>query len=208
MTQAPQPAPATAADAARFQRALAAIDAANARDPAHIDIRGTSRPKELAHAELLSAVVQSLRPDAPEPLLLAARAHHIERWRIPRSTYPPGRNGYLRWRRDLHAFHAKRAGEILRACGYDDATIERVAEIVRKHRLQADPDVQALEDGLCIVFLETQLDDLGDRIDDDKMVTVLQKTWRKMSPAGQQAALGLDLSEHGRRLVERALAEN
>jgi hypothetical protein len=65
--------------------------------------------------------------------------------------------------------------------------------------------VQTLEDGLCLVFLETQLDTVGDRIDDEKMVEVLRKTWRKMTPAGREAALRLGLSEHGRGLVERAL---
>ncbi len=205
MTQSGHPAP-SAVDAGRFRRAIELIDAANADDPNRITVRGVSRPKEIAHAELLTEWIERLRPDPPEPLLLAARAHHIQRWRVARSTYPDGRRGYLRWRRDLQQFHAERVGEILRECGYDEETIARVQSLVRKNRLATDPEVQTLEDGLCLVFLETQLDEVGDRIDDEKMVEVLRKTWRKMTPAGREAALRLGLSEHGRGLVERALA--
>ena len=38
-----------------------------------------------------------------ETLLLAARAHHLRRWELPRDSYPVGRAGYLRWRRDQKA---------------------------------------------------------------------------------------------------------
>ena len=32
----------------------------------------------------------AFRPDAPEPLKIAARAQHIERWTVPRTSYPEG----------------------------------------------------------------------------------------------------------------------
>ena len=192
-------------DPGRFERAIAAIDAANAEDPVTIVVRGKARPKELAHAELLTEWVRRLRPDAGEALLLAARAHHIRRWRSPRTSYPAGRAGYLQWRRDLHGFHASEVAPILEAAGYEQPEVARVQQIVRKERLTLDPDVQTLEDGLCLVFLETQLDELADRVPDDRMVDVLRKSWRKMSAAGREFALGLDLSEGGRSLVARAL---
>src|SRR5437763_1628367 len=112
-------------DGDRFDRAIAAIDAANADDPNRITVAGEERPKELAHAELVTAWVERLRPDAGEALLLAARAHHLRRWAIPRDSYPEGRKGYLRWRRDLEDRHAVEAGEILRDAGYDAATVDR-----------------------------------------------------------------------------------
>src|SRR4051812_20101271 len=117
------------ADKARFDRAIAAIDAANADDPNRIVVRGVERPKELAHAELMTEWVGRLRPDAGEALLLAARAHHIRRWTSPRSDYPEGRKGYLRWRTDLHKVHADAVGHILEAEGYDAATIARVQDV-------------------------------------------------------------------------------
>jgi hypothetical protein len=155
---------------------------------------------------MLTEWVQRLHDEPSEALLLAARAHHIRRWERPRSDYPAGRRGYLRWRTDLHAFHADAAAEILDDAGYDAATIERVRQIVRKHGLARDPEVQALEDGLNLVFLQTQFDALSDRLgDDEKMVEIVRKTWRKMSERGREAALGLRLSARGQAIVEAAL---
>jgi hypothetical protein len=90
----------------RFARAVTAIDRANADDPNRIMVRGEIQPKELAHSELATEWVRRLDAEPSEALLLAVRAHHIRRWMIPRSSYPTGRSGYLRWRRALHQLHA------------------------------------------------------------------------------------------------------
>jgi hypothetical protein len=193
------------ADTARFDRAVAAIDAANADDPNRIRVRGDERPKELAHAELVTEWVRRLRPDASEELLLAARAHHVRRWAIPRDSYPDGRAGYLRWRRALHDLHAQVAGDALTEAGYEPATIARVQAIIRKRNLARDPEVQALEDALCLVFLETQFDALADRLDTEKMDDVVRKTLVKMSDEGKQLASTLDLGDDERAALERAL---
>jgi hypothetical protein len=194
---------------ARFLEAVRRIDAANRLDPTRIVVRGVERPKELAHAELASEWAWRLREveggEPSEALLLAARAHHIERWLVPRETYPDGRTGYLKWRTGLHRFHADRAAALLSESGYDDATIGAVGRVIHKERPQANRDSQALEDALCLVFLETQLELDWQRIDDDKMVEVLRKTWRKMSTAGRDAALALDLGERAGAIVARAL---
>ena len=145
----------------RFEQAIAAIDAANADDPTTITDRVELRPKELAHADLVTEWVVALRPDASDALLLAARAHHLRRWTVPRTSYPTGRAGYLRWRKDLHEQHAREVGEILAAVGYDTETIDRVQNLVRKRGLGRDPEVKTLEDALCLVFLETQFHDLA-----------------------------------------------
>jgi Domain of unknown function (DUF4202) len=192
-------------DTDRFDRAVAAIDAANADDPRRIRVRGEERPKELAHAELVTEWVRRLRPDASEELLLAARAHHVRRWEIPRDSYPDGRSGYLRWRRALHDLHARIAGDALSEAGYEPAAIERVQAIIRKRDLARDPEVQALEDALCLVFLETQFDELSDRLDAEKMDDVVGKTLVKMSDEGKQLALTLELSDDERAALERAL---
>jgi hypothetical protein len=184
-------------DEARFVRAVAAIDAANADDP---------NGKELRHAELATGWVKRLRPDASEALLLAARAHHLRRWAIPRHSYPDGRNGYLRWRKALQKNHAADVGRILAAEGYDASDITRVQDIVQKRRLTSDADVQAFEDALCLVFLEDQLDELGARLDAEKSVDVLRKTLDKMSAEGIRLAMELDLSAGGRALLSEAAA--
>jgi len=193
-------------DAERLRRALAAIDAANAGDPHRLRVRGESRPKELAHAELVSEWVARLAPDPGEALLLAARAHHLRRWAIPRSEYPAGRRGYLRWRRALQVLHAREVAAILTAEGYDESTIRRVQDLVQKKHLGRDAEVQILEDALCLVFLETQLHDLGAQLDDEKLLGVLRKTLRKMSPDAIQRAGELPLDAAGRALLQRAIA--
>ena len=191
-------------EGSRFAQAVAAIDAANASDPNTIEVAGRRRPKELAHAELVSGWVARLRPEASEPLLLAARAHHVRRWQSPRSSYPDGRSGYLRWRRDLGRRQADDVGRILADVGYPPETVERVQAIVRKQHLDDDPEVQTLEDAMCLVFLETQFDDLAARLDQDHMVEVLRKTMRKMSDAALAQVPSLPLSETGLALIEAA----
>lgn len=196
------------ADPDRFARAFAAIDAANAEDPETIEVDGAVHRKELTHAKMLVDWIRRLEVEPSEELLLAARGHHIERWRHPRSTYPADRRGYLRWRRDLHVFHAKRVGEILRECGYPDDSVQRVQQIIRKEKLRSDPEVQTLEDGLNLVFLQTQFDEFRGRLgDDEKLVKIVQRTWGKMSIRGQEAALELDLGKGALGIVSQALKE-
>ncbi len=183
-------------DSTCFQQAIAAIDAANADDPFTLTVDGEALPKELTHAEMMTRWVLELEPEASEELLLAARAHHIRRWMIPRSTFPAGRTAYLRWRRALHSVHAELTAAILEDCGYSRPTVERVAALVQKaDLLQAgDSDAQTLEDALSLVFFDTQLEPLLDDLDDRQLRRALGRTWRKMSPNGQVAARRLVLS--------------
>ncbi len=189
----------------RFEQAIERIDAANADDPNTLTVNGERRPKELTHARMLTDWVTRLRPDASEELLLAARAHHIRRWAIARDTFPAGRRGYLRWRTALHGLHAEEIGEILSDVGYAPETVARAQQLVRKQNLRRDAEVQTLEDGLCLVFLETQLHGMRDQYADEKLIDVLRKTWAKMSEAGRRLALELDLSPQARDLVLLAI---
>ena len=191
----------------QLEQVIAAVDAANADDPHTIVVHGETRPKELAHAELMTAWVRRLDPGCSDEQLIGARAHHLRRWSIPRDDYPRDRPGYLRWRTALRRQHAEDVAAIMREGGYDDAAIARVQAIVRKQGLGRDPAVQTHEDALCLVFLETQFDELADQLgDDDKMVDILRKTAGKMSPAGLEAAQGLAYSPGGAALLQRALA--
>ena len=189
----------------RFDDAIAAIDAANAADPVTIEVRGRRRPKEQAHAELMTEWVEQLDPSADEAQLLAARGHHLRRWAVPRSTYPEGRAGYLRWRTARKRQHAAEVAELLEATGYDAATIDRVQQIITKEGLGRDPDVQVHEDALCLVFLETQLADLAASVGEDQVVEVIRKTTRKMSPRALVLVDQLELAEEERELLRRAL---
>ena len=171
----------------RLDDALARIDAENAQDPRRED----GEPTELLYGRRMSAWLARLAPGAGEALVLAARAQHLARWRIPRSQFPDGRAGYKRWRSECARMHAQRAGELLAEAGYDRATIDRVGELLVKKRLADDPEVQALEDTACLVFLEHYLADFARKHERDKLVDIVQKTWKKMSPRGHAAALEL-----------------
>jgi hypothetical protein len=96
----------------------------------------------------------------------------------------------LQWRTKLGRFHAEQSAEILRALGYDEQTIEKVRHINAKVGLRSDPDVQTMEDALCLSFLEHELAGFAERHADDKIVEILQKTWKKMSQADTQRRSG------------------
>jgi ketosteroid isomerase-like protein len=189
-----------------FDGAIAAIDAANADDPNRVTVREITGPKEVVHAVLVTEWVQRLQPNANDALLLAARAHHLRRWTVPRTTQPPGRAGYLRWRKGLYAKQATELGEILRETGCDDETITRAQQLVRKEGLGTDPDAQVLEDALCLVFLEAQLADVAARLEPDTLARVLVRTANKMSDVGRGAIAELPLPPGARYALETALA--
>lgn len=192
-------------DPPRFDAAIAAIDRANAEDPETLELDGQRRPKELVHAELVTKWVRRLDPGANELQLLAARAHHLRRWVVPRGSYPPGRAGYLRWRRDQARRQADEVAVILAAVGYDEAAIARVQQIIRKEGLATDPAVQTHEDALCLAFLETQLGSLLADLGEERTVEVLAKTARKMSARGLAEAAGLPLPPAHAALLSQAL---
>ena len=201
MTQIEQP--------ERYDAAIAAIDAANADDPATLLVDGAARPKEQTHAELMTAWALRLRPDASETLLLAARAHHLRRWMIPRDTFPAGRSAYLRWRRALHHVHAELAAAILEQHGYRRTEVERVYALIAKEPLlqQSDDEAQTLEDALSLVFFQTQIESTMPDLDERQQRRVVGRTWRKMSPAAQQALREMDLSGDARQALARIIPD-
>ena len=191
----------------RFDEAIAAIDCANADDPNEIEVRGERRPKELAHADLACEWVDALCDEPSEALRLAARAHHLRRWSSPRSDYPEGRKGYLRWRQELKQRHADETSEILRDCGYDEETIARVAHIILRKNLAGDTEAQVLEDALCLVFFETQLGAIVAQLEPEKLRDVGIKTLRKMSPEGRERVLSLPIAEDYLALLRELAGE-
>jgi hypothetical protein len=142
--------------------------------------------------------------DVPEYIQLAARCQHIGRWEIPRSSYPMDKKGYLQWRNTLKFHHAKIAEQILSSCGYDTVTIEKVKSLVLKKELQTNADTKLLEDVICLVFIEHYLDDFASQHDDDKVVDILRKTLKKMTPKAINEVGNITISPRIASLVERA----
>ena len=183
----------------RFARAMQRFDAVNATDP---------DGKALPYAAQMTRRLDRFEPDASEALKLAARSQHIRRWEIPRSSYPAGRTGYLKWRHQLYGFHADVAAAILREEGYDEDTIATVRRLLQKEHIKNNPQMQSLEDIACLVFLEHYLAEFAHLHDEEKLINILQRTWAKMSLRGREVALALDMAEPQRALVTKALADS
>jgi hypothetical protein len=194
------------ANSERFREAIRRFDAANSEDPHHEVVDGVSYPKELLYAQRLTTWLERFAPEASEALLLAARSQHIRRWVIPRDRYPLDRRGYLLWRTTLATFHADTAATILREVGYAEELIQRVRSLLRKEGLKRDPEVQCLEDVICLVFLESYCAEFAGQHDAAKALGILRKTWSKMSPRGREVARTAGLRAEVQRLIDAALA--
>lgn len=188
-----------------YARARQAIDAAHAADPRR---EASGRPAELAYADRVEAWVAKLVPGARALLLLAARCQHLERFAVPRASFPEGRAGYLAWRKSLYAKQAGRARELLLAAGVPASEAEEAAAWVSKAGLKSSPGAQALEDAACLVFLENEIGAFAAQHAEyprEKFIDILRKTWRKMSPAARAFALGLPLPPEIASLVREAV---
>lgn len=159
-----------------FDEAIAEIDRLHAEDPAGL---------ELGYAQNMTRWLERLEPN-PDPLLaIAVRAQHLKRWECPRAEYPPGRKGYLQWRRAAAEHHAQLVSTVLSRTGFAAGEIDRVAILVLKRGLGSDEDVQTLEDCACLVFLETGLSDFAGKHPKPQVDRVLRKTKAKMSSKAQ-----------------------
>lgn len=176
--------------------ALQRIDAVNAQDP---------HGKELLYSQRMSEWLERIEPGASEALRLAVRAQHIRRWTIPRSDYPMDRIGYLTWRTTLYRFHAQEVERILSEVGYEGEMVERVGSLVRKEEIKRDPEAQTLEDVICLVFLENYFAEFAAAHDEEKVINILRRTWKKMSERGREMAKGLEIPAAAGELVKRAV---
>ena len=179
-----------------FEAAGAAIDRVNGGDPAG---------HELPYSGRMVDWTRKLAPGASEELLLAVRAQHVGRWTVPRSTYPDGRAGYLSWRESLKKLHADTLGSAMKEAGYLDASVAKAKALILRKNLASDPEGQTLEDAACLVFLQFEFAGFAAKTEEAKVVDILRKTWRKMSPRAREAALGLAFAPAGQELLRKAL---
>ena len=189
-----------------YQHARELIDTAHSADP-HRAADG--RPAELVYAERMENWAARVAA-APTPLLrLAARCQHLERWLVPRASFPEGKVGYLSWRKSLYTKQAERARALLLNAGVSAPEAAEVATWVSKSGLKTNPGTQALEDAACLVFLENEISAFAAQHADytrEKFVDIIKKTWRKMSPRAQELALALDLPPAIGELVHEAVS--
>ena len=198
-------------NASRFKQALSGFDAANAQDPNQDIFEGKSYPKELLYAQRMTAMQEKFSPNASEAVQLAVRCQHICRWKSPRNAYPMDGAGYKHWRTDLYKFHGETAGTIMREVGYDEDMISNVQALLRKEKLKVNAETQMLEDVVGLVFLQYYLVDFVNKYshyEEEKLLGILRKTWRKMSDAGHDAALKLNYTPEMRGIIQKALASS
>ena len=156
----------------------------------------------------MEAWLVRLAPNAPELLRLAARCQHLERWKVPRSSFPTGRAGYLAWRKELYGKQAECARKLLLHAGVEPLEAHNAATWISKTGLQINPNTQLLEDAACLVFLENEIAGFAAQHADyprEKFIGIIQKTWRKMSSVAREAALGLTLQSGISDLVKEAI---
>ena len=189
----------------KFNAAITAIDDLNSRDPNTGDDHGNPIPRELLYSRRLTVWIKKLTPDPSVELLLAARAQHICRWTSPRDKYPSGKSGYLKWRKDLQRYHADNLATVMTNADFDQPSIEIACDLILKKNFSKNPDGQTLEDAVCLVFLEFEFAKFAAKTDPDKIIDILQKTWKKMSPTAHQHALQLPLAQSESALVKKAL---
>ncbi len=172
----------------KVRQAFEKIDEINKKDPNLEAFNGQNYPKEFLYSQRMLATLALFNPNASEALQIACYAQHIGRWNIARTDYPMDKAGYKTWRKDLAVYHSEQTGHILKALDYDDSFITTVSNMLQKKRLKLDEDTQTLEDVICLVFLQYYLDDFAKSQDMEKMITILQKTWHKMSDRGRLSA--------------------
>jgi hypothetical protein len=70
---------------------------------------------------------------------------------------------------------------------------------------EVDPDVQLMEDVICLVFLEHYFHDFARKHDEEKLIPIVQKTWKKMSDRAHEAALQLEYAPEDLAVIQKAL---
>ena len=187
-----------------YANARQLIDAAHSADPKQVD----GQPAELVYADRMEGWLLRLAPDAPELLRLAARCQHLERWTVPRNSYPAGRAGYLTWRKFLYGKQAERTRDLLVQAGVSSQEAEDAATWVSKSGLHTNPNTQLLEDAACLLFLENEISTFAAEHAEyprEKFITIVAKTWRKMSQPARDAAASIALPPPIAEIVREAI---
>ena len=73
--------------------------------------------------------------------------------------------------------------------GYGAEERARVAALLRKEGIKRNPEMQALEDVICFVFLRWYFADFAAKHPEEEIVRIVAKTARKMSPEARARAL-------------------
>ena len=189
----------------QLSKTLSIIDNLNKEDPVKVNTEHGQISKEILYSKRMQDRLNHFLPEAGETLQIAAYSQHVKRWSIPRSNYPMDRAGYKKWRTTLGQLHAETTAQAMLDTGYGEESVERVKYLLQKKGLKRDPETQALEDVICLVFIEYYLEDFATKHSEEKLIAIIQKTWKKMSTKGHAAALELTLPANLSALLKKAL---
>jgi hypothetical protein len=199
-----------------LEKVLTAIDDINRQDSNITVSNNIEYPKELIYGQRMTSCLTQHWPQANELLQIAVRAQHIKRWHLKRSEFEQGKAGYYQWRIALGKFHAQLTAKVMLEFGYNEEQSQQVASIISKENLkdknssQLNYDSQTLEDVACLVFLEHYFDEFASKYieqdNEEKIIRIVQLTWKKMSEDAHNIALKLSLPNHLAVLVEKALS--
>jgi len=188
-----------------FKNAIHELLAAHLQDPNMENWNDAVYPAEWLYIQRITERLTTFSPNASDELIIAANCQHLFRWEIERKSFPEGRIGYYQWRNYLSEYQAMKAREILLEAGFDSDFADQVKIIVKKESIFTNPEAQALEDVVCLVFLEFYLDEFMNDKSELNMATIILKTWNKMSEKGHQEALKIKYSDAALPVIKKAL---
>lgn len=160
-------------------------------DPRLVVWEGREAPRQLVESTCLTHFIGTLETHPSEALRLAAHCQHLRRFAFPRRGFPEGRVGYLAWRKEAARRSSEQAADILRSVGIPEPIIDHVKAIVTKRERQLYPDVQTMEDALCLTFFRLDASEFALKHDAAAVARILTRTWQKMSERGKSIALGV-----------------
>ena len=188
----------------KIQAAFNAFDDYNSADPETELVDGKNTPRALVYGQRMSARLNQFDSNASEAVQLSARCQHVGRWEIARNTYAMDKKGYFQWRHAEKVHQCNIADKILRECEFDEVIIEKVKFLLMKKELQSNSDTKLLEDVICLVFIEFYLEEFAAKHDDEKVIDILQKTIKKMTPKAIDEISSLSLSDKIKLLIQKA----
>lgn len=171
----------------------------------NIDNENSEDKNEVIYSKRMLETLLDFDPLAEDDLKIACYGQHIKRFAYPRTDYPEGRAGYLKWRKELYTIHAN----LVESCILKADGSEQFAESVKNimvNKVTGKGKSQTFEDVACLVFLKYYFSDFVVKHEESKLITIIQKTWNKMSDKAHEAALKFDFTDEQMELLKKALS--
>lgn len=171
----------------------------------NIDSENCDDKSEVLYSKRMLETLLDFDTQAEDDLKIACYGQHIKRFAYPRSDYPEGRAGYLKWRKELYTIHANLVEDCILKANGSKQFAESVKNIMI-NKVTGKGKSQTFEDVACLVFLKYYFNDFAVKHEESKLVTIIQKTWNKMSDKAHEAALKLKFTDEQMALLKKALS--